>query len=135
MGLDHLSSPVDENRSACSPLSQRSTSPITKRIAKPFNSLLDSRRIAPSKSITSPSLSKRYSTTNLTLNNCGECHEKLSGKTVRLPDSQVKYHWNCLQCKGCHLPFKDTSFFIDVLKNVYHPNVNIILEPYNLITY
>lgn len=61
---------------------------------------------------------------HLATNNCGECHTKLSGKTVRLPDSQVKYHWNCLQCKGCQLPFQDTSFFIDVLKNVYHPNVS-----------
>ncbi|KAL9549399.1 hypothetical protein MBANPS3_005221 [Mucor bainieri] len=125
MGLDNLSSPVDQqdNRSACSsPLSQRTSSPIMKRIAKPFNSLLDSRRITPSKSLTSPALSKRCSMTNLATNNCGECHKKLSGKTVRLPDSQVKYHWNCLQCKGCQAPFQDTSFFIDVLKNVYHPH-------------
>ncbi|GAN06568.1 hypothetical protein MAM1_0128c06054 [Mucor ambiguus] len=123
MGLDNLSSPVDqEARSACSsPLSERTNSPIMKRITKPFNSLLDSRRVTPSKSLTSPALNKRYSMSNLATN-CGECHKKLSGKTVRLPDSQVKYHWNCLQCKGCQSPFQDTSFFIDVLKNVYHPH-------------
>ncbi|KAK4518887.1 uncharacterized protein ATC70_009112 [Mucor velutinosus] len=123
MGLDNLSSPVDkEDRSACSsPLSQHTSLPIIQRITKPFNSLLDSRRVTPSKSLTSPALNKRYSMSNLAINHCGECHKKLSGKTVRLPDSQVKYHWNCLQCKGCQLPFQGTSFFIDVLKNVYHP--------------
>lgn len=126
MGLDNLSSPAVEERSACSPSSQRTSSPIMKRISKPFNSLLDSRRVTPSKSLTSPSLSKQYSMNNLTTPNCGECHQKLSGKTVRLPDSQVKYHWSCLQCKACQLPFEDTSFFIDVSKNVYHPNVNSI---------
>ncbi|OAD04534.1 C2H2-type zinc finger transcription factor [Mucor lusitanicus CBS 277.49] len=124
MGLDSLSRSVEQqDRSSCSsPLSQRTSSPIMKRITKPFNSLLDSRRVTPSKSLTSPALNKRYSMSHLATNNCGECHTKLSGKTVRLPDSQVKYHWNCLQCKGCQLPFQDTSFFIDVLKNVYHPN-------------
>ncbi|KAI8646922.1 hypothetical protein BD408DRAFT_473751 [Parasitella parasitica] len=123
VGLDNLSSPLDEeDRSACSPLSQHTNSPIIKRISKPFSSLLDSRRVTPFKSITSPSLNKRYSMNNLTLSNCGECHKKLSGKTVRLPDSHVKYHWSCLQCKECHLPFEDTSFFIDALKNVYHPS-------------
>ncbi|CEP18175.1 hypothetical protein [Parasitella parasitica] len=122
MGLDNLTSPVDEGRSACSPLSQPTSSPIMKRISKPFSSLLDSRRVTPSKSITSPSLNKRYSMNNLTTSNCGECHKKLSGKTVRLPDSHVKYHWNCLRCKGCRLPFEDTSFIIDASKNVYHPN-------------
>lgn len=125
MGLDNLSSPADkQDRSACSsPLSQRTSSPIIKRITKPFNSLLDSRRVTPSKSMTSPALNQRYSMSHLATNNCAECHKKLSGKTVRLPDSQVKYHWSCLQCKGCQSPFQDTSFLIDAFKNVYHPHV------------
>lgn len=129
IGLDTLTSPVEkeqdkeESRAACSPFIQRTSTPILKRITKPFNNLLDSRRVAPSKNSVTPSPSKRFST--LTENNCGECYKKLSGKTVRLPDTQVRYHWKCLKCNGCTLPFEDTSFFIDPYKRVYHPNVSL----------
>ncbi|KAG2200738.1 hypothetical protein INT47_002782 [Mucor saturninus] len=125
IGLDNLTSPVEEeakeeSRSACSPFSQRTSTPILKRITKPFNNLLDSRRVAPSKNSVTPSPSRRFST--IAENSCGECYKKLSGKTVRLPDTQVRYHWKCLKCNGCTLPFEDTSFFIDPYKRVYHPN-------------
>lgn len=131
MGLDNLASPVeqeekDESRSACSPLAQRTASPILKRIGKPFSNLLDSRKVTPSKTnmdIGPVNPPRRFSTTT-TENSCGECNKKLSGKTVRLPDTQVRYHWKCLKCKSCALPFEDTSFFIDSFKRVYHPNVS-----------
>lgn len=122
MGLDNLSSEEQDSRSACSPLSQRATSPILKRISKPFNSLLDSRKVGPSK--TNGSASPRRFSTSITENNCGDCNKKLSGKTVRLPDAQVRYHWKCLKCKNCALPFEDTSFYIDSNKRVFHPKVS-----------
>lgn len=136
MGLDSLASPVDDDddyeedsdsRSACSPFTQRTSTPILKRISKTYNNLLDSRRVAPSSQIKkTPVLtsSTRFSKTS-TENSCGECQKKLSGKTVRLPDTQIRYHWKCLKCKGCALPFEDTSFFIDVHKRVFHPNVSL----------
>jgi hypothetical protein len=135
MGLNNLASPIDDDkeekdekdelsRSACSPLTQRTTSPILKRIAKPFNSLLDSRRVTPSKSNNGPVIPPRRFSATTTENSCGECNKKLSGKTVRLPDTQVRYHWKCLKCKSCALPFEEISFFIDSFKRVYHPNVS-----------
>ncbi|CAO3654202.1 unnamed protein product [Mucor hiemalis] len=122
MGLDELSSEEQESRLACSPLSKRATSPILKRISRPFNGLLDSRKVTPSKTMgaLSTPASRRYSTTAAETG-CGECGKKLTGKTVRLPDTQVRYHWKCLNCKGCSLPFEDTSFFIDSSNRVFHP--------------
>jgi hypothetical protein len=43
---------------------------------------------------------------------------------VRLPDTQIRYHWKCLRCKSCALPFEDTSFYIDGNQRVFHPNVS-----------
>ncbi|KAI8353219.1 hypothetical protein BD560DRAFT_427051 [Blakeslea trispora] len=76
--------------------------------------LLDSRKVRSSQSMTLQSASS-------TKAECGLCQKKLSGKTVRLPDGSVKYHWHCLQCKGCGLPFEDPSFYIDPSKHIYHP--------------
>ncbi|OBZ89924.1 Four and a half LIM domains protein 3 [Choanephora cucurbitarum] len=59
--------------------------------------------------------------TTTTKTECHSCKKKLSGKTVRLPDGSAKYHWHCLQCKGCGLPFEDPSFYIDPFKHIYHP--------------
>lgn len=127
MGLDELSSEEQESRLACSPLSKRATSPILKRISRPFNGLLDSRKVTPSKTMgaLSTPASRRYSTTAAETG-CGECGKKLTGKTVRLPDTQVRYHWKCLNCKGCSLPFEDTSFFIDSSNRVFHPEVSVL---------
>lgn len=124
MGLNSLSSPTSESpesRSPCSPLTQRTISPISKRMSRPFSTLLDSRRVTPSK--TSPALNFNDQLI-ATTNECSECNEKLTGKTVRIPNSQLKYHWACLKCKGCNSPFEDTSFFIDSTRNVYHRTVS-----------
>jgi hypothetical protein len=117
MGLDNLSSSHTEKEHCCSPLLTQHPTPIMKRI----NSLLDSRRVAPS-IINSPS-SRRLKKED----GCGACQKKLSGKTVRLPETEIKYHWHCLKCKSCQLPFEDTSFFIDPLsKHIYHPQVKYL---------
>ena len=124
MGLDNMTSEEEQQKSPCSPLSQRATSPILKRISKPFNCLLDSRKVTPSKtSVMDAQPPRRFSTTQVETG-CGACKKKLSGKTVRLPNTQVKYHWKCLNCKGCELPFEDISFFVDESGSVYHPNVS-----------
>lgn len=125
MGLHNLSLPTEESASElrpfCSPFNQRTISPITKRMSRPFSSLLDSRRVTPSK--TTPSLSINEPQT------CNVCHEKLSGKTVRLPDSLNKYHWGCLKCKSCDAPFEDASFYVDqTTKYVYHRSVSIVIN-------
>lgn len=119
MGLDTLSSPTEQESLSYSPFKHRT--PILKRISQTYNNLLDSRRVAPVQPKTTPTLipSTRFSSSS-----CQECHKKLSGKTVRLPDTETKYHWKCLKCKSCDLPFEDTSFFIDAKKFVFHPSVS-----------
>ncbi|PHZ14851.1 uncharacterized protein RHIMIDRAFT_276467 [Rhizopus microsporus ATCC 52813] len=58
---------------------------------------------------------------------CQECNQKLSGKLVRLPDTQERYHWNCLRCEGCKGLFDNTSFVIDPLKKIYHPKCALFM--------
>ncbi|KAI7866149.1 hypothetical protein BDF14DRAFT_881333 [Spinellus fusiger] len=55
------------------------------------------------------------------INECNECHKKLSGKIVRLPESNTRYHWACLRCFSCHDPFEDVNFYVDANKSIYHP--------------
>lgn len=63
---------------------------------------------------------------------CAGCKQKLGGKTVKLPDSQVRYHWACLKCTHCQEPFQDTSFSVDQLNNIYHPQVRVLQTgPFN----
>ncbi|CDS12276.1 hypothetical protein LRAMOSA04471 [Lichtheimia ramosa] len=52
---------------------------------------------------------------------CAACNQPLSGKTVRLPESTTRYHWACLKCAQCQEPFKDTSFYTDSARQIYHP--------------
>jgi hypothetical protein len=122
IGLESLNLPKDEEKkennnetAKYSPFRQRAASPVLRQITKPF-SILGNRRVNPSHK-TEISLRPE--------NACGECHNKLKGKTVRLPESSIRYHWDCLKCKGCEYPFEKTSFFIDASKNVYHPEVSI----------
>jgi hypothetical protein len=122
IGLESLTLPKDEEKkennnetAKYSPFRQRATSPVLRQITKPF-SILGNKRVNPSHK-TEISLRPE--------NTCGECHKKLKGKTVRLPESSIRYHWDCLKCKGCEYPFEKTSFFIDASKNVYHPEVSI----------
>ncbi|KAI9020704.1 hypothetical protein CLU79DRAFT_888176 [Phycomyces nitens] len=109
VGLDNLKSP---------PSSPALRSP--KKLLKSSPSLGPTRQMPHSKS------SKRNLPTlaiipPVKINNCHSCSKKLVGKTVRLPESDVRYHWECLQCTHCHLPFEDTSFYVDSNKAIYHP--------------
>lgn len=117
----YLGSVMGLNTATTSPIenSPEPQSPMMKRMSRQFSTLLDSRKVTPSK--TSLSLNEPVN------NTCGVCNEKLAGKTVRLPDSLNKYHWACLKCKGCNKPFEDTSFFIDSTKQVYHRSVSCII--------
>ncbi|KAL0080013.1 hypothetical protein J3Q64DRAFT_1864645 [Phycomyces blakesleeanus] len=109
VGLDNLKSP---------PSSPGQRSP--KKILKNSPSLGSTRYIPHSKSPRRP-LPTLAIIPPAKMNNCHSCNKKLVGKTVRLPESNVRYHWECLQCTQCHLPFEDTSFYVDPNKSIYHP--------------
>ncbi|KAI9485880.1 MAG: hypothetical protein EXX96DRAFT_471379 [Benjaminiella poitrasii] len=127
IGMEGLISPVN-NESNLSPVQchveEDKLLLNTNHTSKSTNQRMESKKNAPLKSITNSVLgSGRISANkvNPSNNNCGKCNKKLSGKTVRLPDSQAKYHQSCLTCKECNLPFEEAYFFTDPLKNVYHP--------------
>lgn len=139
IGLDKLAPPSssgDGNKSAMSsPI--RSPSSLLSRTRRPSSlaSFWDSKRVAPSprpmasnpslkkpqEPMPEPSLSQKSK--KKSSGPCAACHQPLSGKTVRLPESTTRYHWACLKCAQCHEPFKDTSFYTDNARQIYHPKV------------
>lgn len=131
VGLDSISPSAKDDtnnnkRIPFSPISQRATS-IYKDLTNPLSSLLDHRRskLCELKSkdlFASPS---EQPATEKPENSCQECYKKLSGKLVRIPNSQVRYHWSCLKCESCKGVFENTSFIIDSSKKVYHPKVHL----------
>ncbi|KAI8147810.1 hypothetical protein BJV82DRAFT_593447 [Fennellomyces sp. T-0311] len=116
MGLDSVLSPpsVDDNTTPISSPSSTSSSSLLNRSRRStLTSLWDSnKRVAPS---------PRPPVANSNKKRCPECDKPLSGKTVRLPDSPLRYHWTCLQCTHCREPFEDTSFYTDHANRIYHP--------------
>ncbi|RCI04670.1 hypothetical protein CU098_012061 [Rhizopus stolonifer] len=135
VGLDSISPSAKDDtnnnkRIPFSPISQRATS-IYKDLTNPLSSLLDHRRskLCELKSkdlFASPS---EQPATEKPENSCQECYKKLSGKLVRIPNSQVRYHWSCLKCESCKGVFENTSFIIDSSKKVYHPKCALFLSP------
>lgn len=138
IGIDKLapSSSGDGNKSAMnSPI--RSPSSLLSRTRRPSSlaSFWDSKRVAPSprpmasnpslkkpmEPVPEPSLSQKSK--KKSSGPCAACNQPLSGKTVRLPESTTRYHWACLKCAQCQEPFKDTSFYTDSARQIYHPKV------------
>ncbi|KAI7905124.1 uncharacterized protein BX663DRAFT_501843 [Cokeromyces recurvatus] len=128
IGLDSLTSPIDEKQRPISLLQtmDKSTSLSFNTDTTPeiFSRRLENRRSMMPKSFTNSLFSSGWPPTSKIDpddTNCGKCYKKLVGKTVRLPDSQIKYHYQCLTCNECNQPFKDTYLFIDSSKSIYHP--------------
>lgn len=115
----------------------RSPSSLLSRTRRPSSlaSFWDSKRVAPSprpmasnpslkkpmEPVPEPSLSQKSK--KKSSGPCAACNQPLSGKTVRLPESTTRYHWACLKCAQCQEPFKDTSFYTDSARQIYHPKV------------
>lgn len=108
---------IDEKDIPFSPSIKRSSS-LYKKIPISLNSIFD---------IKQPNLSglrQKNTSASFPIKStkiCQKCSKKLSGKVVRIPDSQKRYHWSCLKCKGCKGLFENTSFTVDSSKSVYHP--------------
>ncbi|KAI9243990.1 hypothetical protein BY458DRAFT_447986 [Sporodiniella umbellata] len=129
-GVDQL--PKDETsskRALFSPISQRASS-VYKGFTSPLNNLLDHRRskLREIKSKELLGLPEQTTAPN-PKKTCQECRKKLTGKVVRLPDTQEKYHWACLKCENCKGVFENTSFVVDPCKKIYHPKCALFLSP------
>ncbi|KAI8978918.1 hypothetical protein BDB01DRAFT_874382 [Pilobolus umbonatus] len=119
IGIENLTSPVEQEHDKLIITPVGNNTPLMKRMSKPFSNLLDSRHISLINARLHPA--KVACDSPQMRNSCAKCNKKLKGKTVRLPESQIKYHWDCLTCYKCQMPFDTTSFLVDSTKNIYHP--------------
>ncbi|KAG2220091.1 hypothetical protein INT45_005852 [Circinella minor] len=122
---DDNSSITNNNTTPSSPASSTtSTSSLLSRSRRTtLSSLWDTnKRVAPSPR---PPVASTMTTKPIIKTHnkkiCPECNKSLSGKTVRLPDSSTRYHWECLKCTFCREPFENTSFYTDNANRIYHP--------------
>lgn len=135
MGLESLKSPsARRSEEAKSPLRNRQFPSggwrpsilDTKRVSPAVGRKTDTNYVTPTPVTASTTSSNTTITADKT---CAGCRQKLGGKTVKLPDSQVRFHWACLKCTHCQEPFRDTSFSVDQSSNIYHPQVRPTIKP------
>ncbi|KAI9315396.1 hypothetical protein BX666DRAFT_1962374 [Dichotomocladium elegans] len=130
VGLDALvlSDTGESNNKTLRPSSSTpvvcSQSPNKHKRARPPAALVSSffeskKKVGPLPTPVQTSLSTTKTTNDR--GTCAECNTRLGGKTVRLPNTQTRYHWKCLTCAQCREPFQATSFHADTAGNIYHP--------------